>query len=113
MVTCHLRLQYIFLSTLSLRRATGIQSGAQQATAISIHALLAESDAKIPFAVSELVLISIHALLAESDAFAVWVSVLVGLFLSTLSLRRATGVPGPAGQHSFDFYPRSPCGERP
>ncbi len=33
-------------------------------------------------------------------------------FLSTLSLRRATGVPGPAGQHSFDFYPRSPCGER-
>ena len=79
---------------------------------ISIHALLAESDAKIPFAVSELVLISIHALLAESDAFAVWVSVLVGLFLSTLSLRRATGVPGPAGQHSFDFYPRSPCGER-
>ena len=80
---------------------------------ISIHALLAESDAKIPFAVSELVLISIHALLAESDAFAVWVSVLVGLFLSTLSLRRATGVPGPAGQHSFDFYPRSPCGERP
>ena len=34
----------VFLSTLSLRRATGIQSGAQQATAISIHALLAESD---------------------------------------------------------------------
>ena len=33
-------------------------------------------------------------------------------FLSTLSLRRATGlptVPGVPGQH---FYPRSPCGER-
>ena len=56
-----------FLSTLSLRRATGIQSGAQQATAISIHALLAESDAPeigfVAFGQS----ISIHALLAESD----------------------------------------------
>ena len=37
----------------------------------------------------------------------------VVLFLSTLSLRRATG-PGPAWlASSFDFYPRSPCGERP
>ena len=34
-------------------------------------------------------------------------------FLSTLSLRRATHLPhGPASRHS-DFYPRSPCGERP
>ena len=55
-----------FLSTLSLRRATGIQSGAQQATAISIHALLAESD--IPEKHERpLKNISIHALLAESD----------------------------------------------
>ena len=35
-------------------------------------------------------MISIHALLAESDR-----------------------IPGPAGQHGLDFYPRSPCGERP
>ena len=56
---------------------------------ISIHALLAESDT---YGVSAPMTrrISIHALLAESD-----------------------GVPGPAGQHGFDFYPRSPCGERP
>ena len=56
--------------------------------------------------------ISIHALLAESDAVVSCISCLSLVFLSTLSLRRATGIPGPAGQHSFDFYPRSPCGER-
>ena len=56
-----------FLSTLSLRRATGIQSGAQQATAISIHALLAESDIIGKMVDAAQKLISIHALLAESD----------------------------------------------
>ena len=34
------------------------------------------------------------------------------LFLSTLSLRRATGVRQRCGYCSIDFYPRSPCGER-
>ena len=33
-------------------------------------------------------------------------------FLSTLSLRRATGKPGRSGQVRNHFYPRSPCGER-
>ena len=56
--------------------------------------------------------ISIHALLAESDGgFGVgsWPRV---IFLSTLSLRRATtmGVTVLGIQHNF--YPRSPCGER-
>ena len=44
----------------------GIQSGAQQATAISIHALLAESDGFYADMMA-LTAISIHALLAESD----------------------------------------------
>ena len=57
----------IFLSTLSLRRAT--------------------DDLQVPAGVSK---ISIHALLAESD------------FLLTSAIRSPT-----------DFYPRSPCGERP
>ena len=35
------------------------------------------------------------------------------LFLSTLSLRRATGASAHAHLPIFDFYPRSPCGERP
>ena len=57
----------LFLSTLSLRRATLEQSA-------SYHEYLA---------------ISIHALLAESDL---------------------AGPSGPA--FLFNFYPRSPCGER-
>ena len=34
------------------------------------------------------------------------------IFLSTLSLRRATGLRRCAGFRQCDFYPRSPCGER-
>ena len=35
------------------------------------------------------------------------------LFLSTLSLRRATSTTGILSFNPFNFYPRSPCGERP
>ena len=35
------------------------------------------------------------------------------LFLSTLSLRRATCAPSITPTASRNFYPRSPCGERP
>ncbi len=56
---------------------------------ISIHALLAESDTMMELYRPQ-VLISIHALLAESDELnSSWIS----------SIR--------------NFYPRSPCGERP
>ena len=34
------------------------------------------------------------------------------IFLSTLSLRRATPSTAPATPQMQDFYPRSPCGER-
>ena len=37
----------------------------------------------------------------------------VSIFLSTLSLRRATRRPGQTAKANKDFYPRSPCGERP
>ena len=126
-----------------------------QIQAISIHALLAESDEQSS-SYNAYLEISIHALLAESD----WRTcaactakqyfyprspcgerlayfqphALSVLFLSTLSLRRATGalkhvhqteeisihallaesdqyrVGGPGRRP--DFYPRSPCGER-
>ena len=79
-----------FLSTLSLRRATP-ETGARRPDAhISIHALLAESD---PLDWYLMILdrkISIHALLAESDL-----------------IRPYANLANP------DFYPRSPCGERP
>ena len=79
----------VFLSTLSLRRATTLPRKDCHHQAISIHALLAESDARSPAA-----------------------SLLVTVFLSTLSLRRATFSAAIVTQHPRDFYPRSPCGER-
>ena len=79
-----------FLSTLSLRRATFQCSHG----AAPLH-------------------ISIHALLAESDAFECKSPAVNNEFLSTLSLRRATGCGLPQCHAGCDFYPRSPCGERP
>ena len=79
-----------FLSTLSLRRATGGLDAYCEYITISIHALLAESDCVcqhygVRFG------ISIHALLAESDLRrAIMQSHQARQFLSTLSLRRAT-----------------------
>ena len=123
---------------------------------ISIHALLAESDRgayimkmiahhfypRSPCGerltliqkIAHLCLISIHALLAESDCGCCARCHCWGLFLSTLSLRRATvsnvatGIPFSISIHALlaesdrgayimkmiahHFYPRSPCGER-
>ena len=102
---------------------------------ISIHALLAESDRAAmstdakradfyprspcgerlhdPMDRLERNNISIHALLAESDAVGTFVTAYDAIFLSTLSLRRATSGPFcRAVSFSADFYPRSPCGER-
>ena len=60
---------------------------------ISIHALLAESDASCTGTATLPEVISIHALLAESDIEVVEIGVRCSIFLSTLSLRRATGAP--------------------
>ena len=101
---------------------------------ISIHALLAESDLAVSAALQLIPLISIHALLAESDGLfmlydtsaLIFLSTLslrratvdtlifAGsmLFLSTLSLRRATNPGQPVRGLPGNFYPRSPCGER-
>ncbi len=56
--------------------------------------------------------ISIHALLAESDLWVLRKVPILSIFLSTLSLRRATS-PCVGWLHIvYNFYPRSPCGER-
>ena len=103
--------------------------------AISIHALLAESDyldaweqnyicdfyprspcgerLRLCFHLFLQSKISIHALLAESDPLLAVVSYLPVVFLSTLSLRRATKRFSDYTGGDGDFYPRSPCGERP
>ena len=79
--------------------------------------------------------ISIHALLAESDNLHPGYCAFIHSFLSTLSLRRATGfcdlepIRNAISIHALlaesdleillpclvihNFYPRSPCGERP
>ena len=81
-----------FLSTLSLRRATRAPPYNLMIHHISIHALLAESDSASYNAYLE-ESISIHALLAESDVDEIPYQRQIDQFLSTLSLRRATGLP--------------------
>ncbi len=124
----------VFLSTLSLRRATNNFFNCRFNIIISIHALLAESDHTLSSRVSPLsnfyprspcgerqmlypssphccdfyprspcgerraansssgksITISIHALLAESDPVDIRTFQTLKIFLSTLSLRRAT-----------------------
>ena len=101
-----------FLSTLSLRRATGLlhcliigrinfyprsPCGERLVITVIIHRKHA---------------ISIHALLAESDFLFCWCHRPECQFLSTLSLRRATRCTQQDLAQHIDFYPRSPCGER-
>ena len=79
---------------------------------ISIHALLAESDAHSPSGVTAH-LISIHALLAESDDEAIG-SRLYEMSISIHALLAESDIGSYsrfAGESNFN--PRSPCGERP
>ena len=85
----HANSQQEFLSTLSLRRATSSSYSEYLAEGISIHALLAESDKDVKYKRDQTL-----------------------LFLSTLSLRRATLHYLIPRSGTFNFYPRSPCGER-
>ena len=150
--------QLVFLSTLSLRRATSVRPETRRHDVISIHALLAESDfhlfasSGVDFAISihallaesdpprvvreptatgflstlslrratvgqkrlrQKLAISIHALLAESDFGKLRPVLKYCRFLSTLSLRRATSSAFSVWRCLSNFYPRSPCGERP
>ena len=76
-----------------MRRATASGTLSDTSDVISIHALLAESDIAL-FDFPIVPAISIHALLAESDVEKVPADVYYQSFLSTLSLRRATGLDG-------------------
>ena len=123
-----------FLSTLSLRRATNSRANYIERNKISIHALLAESDAH-PVGIFVRVVEFLSTLSLRRATMFVNLRVLDGSFLSTLSLRRATLICPPHGivlhisihallaESDFClgtrvsgivyFYPRSPCGERP
>ena len=123
----------LFLSTLSLRRATHYDNYNLHCVEISIHALLAESDVGCPqgrwqpdgFLSTLSLRRATPRVLRHCTTY---------LFLSTLSLRRATfanfdgffwwvisihallaesdEVSGDTWQRGSNFYPRSPCGER-
>ena len=101
-----------FLSTLSLRRATSLLA----LPICPLHDFYPRSpcgerhyDNYNLHCVEE---ISIHALLAESDPPVMIREPKPTGFLSTLSLRRATGSNQTIISQTNDFYPRSPCGER-
>ena len=80
----------LFQSTLSVRRATGVDAVAAPIDGISIHALRKESDSVKPWPRQENQRISIHALRKESDLACFSFCFLPWLFQSTLSVRRAT-----------------------
>ena len=105
------RLPKKFLSTLSLRRATDWPPVREIIQWISIHALLAESDRTLECTYNAHVDFYPRSPCGERQDN-VSAQDKPAKFLSTLSLRRATGV-GLARLASYAyFYPRSPCGER-
>ena len=131
----HITPHNVFLSTLSLRRATSaLQSLAGPGRYFYPRSPCGERPPRMISSIRS-ISISIHALLAESDSFRDQFTYSLSIFLSTLSLRRATfdhlqiclqaGIsihallaesditaPTSSGKRE-DFYPRSPCGERP
>ena len=123
----------IFLSTLSLRRATRGWTLNINGSMISIHALLAESDSpKERKEVSSMnfyprspcgerrptktcgcrMTIFLSTLSLRRATYWATRARAAQLFLSTLSLRRATPPRHWHGGVTGHFYPRSPCGER-
>ena len=124
----------IFLSTLSLRRATHAEPAEQAQSLISIHALLAESDrsyflgSRVPVKfLSTLSLrratarralgfvdpdISIHALLAESDCASPFSIFWICHFYPRSPCGERRQSSAQSTPEEAYFYPRSPCGER-
>ena len=101
-----------FLSTLSLRRATAGPAYRPAACRISIHALLAESDTGRAHRGGTGWNFYPRSPCGERP-HANGSKYYTSIFLSTLSLRRATRHSSAANSSLRHFYPRSPCGERP
>ena len=90
----------VFQSTLSMRRATSTRLAWSPCSSISIHALHEESDVFICTVGGISLIISIHALHEESDVSWSQMPRASRRFQSTLSMRRATrkiGVEGAFG----------------
>ena len=104
--------QVLFLSTLSLRRATNLLILEASANIFLSTLSLRRATSSLDSILAG-VNISIHALLAESDMRHRLIKFGKIRFLSTLSLRRATVSICYMILPPLYFYPRSPCGERP
>ena len=100
-----------FLSTLSLRRATRVPLAELTSESISIHALLAESDASQGADFGHKMNFYPRSPCGERR-MRIDMDNNSGGFLSTLSLRRATMIHPRSCNAKPNFYPRSPCGER-
>ena len=125
---------FVFLSTLSLRRATidtskdviktsnfyprspcgerQHQKKRKDGTRQFLSTLSLRRATRFRASLSAVLTISIHALLAESDREPTALRTPHQRFLSTLSLRRATCMVSVQIGGNVNFYPRSPCGER-
>ena len=80
-------------------------------TEISIHALLAESDN--PTSITPTASRNFYPRSPCGERLSITITITcIALFLSTLSLRRATFDAADSGHQAENFYPRSPCGER-
>ena len=108
-----LQASYIFLSTLSLRRATVAIFRRSFGKFAFLSTLSLRRATKVNAAVlSGLAFLSTLSLRRATDDTAV-ARLVLEVFLSTLSLRRATWTTSAAARPPANFYPRSPCGERP
>ena len=103
----------LFLSTLSLRRATRQKLYAQRLFSDFYPRSPCGERPALKTIKALFDTISIHALLAESDQPRSRKTGRLPPFLSTLSLRRATTTLKSLTAYQKNFYPRSPCGERP
>ena len=101
-----------FLSTLSLRRATAAEHRLLALNSISIHALLAESDGMYEVGNAGAYTISIHALLAESDILGNPCAGCPAISIHALLAESDECRIEHDAAVAYDFYPRSPCGER-
>ena len=110
-ITQTYRAKLVFLSTLSLRRATNGHETTPCIVGISIHALLAESDSCTSIGRPKRLYFYPRSPCGERPKL-LTISIFIHTFLSTLSLRRATCYSLRYSASRRHFYPRSPCGER-
>ena len=106
-----LYIPWSFLSTPSVRRATGHHAGIEHHVDISIHALREEGDGEHVFTDEE-PLISIHALREEGDNIGVSFRH-NDVSISIHALREeGDSMTQPGGRSLWNFYPRPPRGGR-